>query len=188
VDTGNSTAAPKPSVPPVRSTRPGFTPEPLPAVPAQSAMSSQPAMPGTAFDLAPPRREALFQAISGAFDAEFYLDRNPDVPAAGVDPLPHCAVTGAFEGRDPNRWFDSRAYILANPDVGAMALNPLWHYLVQGRAPRRVHAAGQAAQQQGQRRRRHHAAAPCRRQHRAAGDPGLVSPRAGPALCPGAGA
>ncbi|HEY0206113.1 MAG TPA: hypothetical protein VGC15_18400 [Acetobacteraceae bacterium] len=146
MDTEDSAAAPKPRAPPVRSTRPGFTPEPLPAVPSQAAMR------GTAFDLVPPNREALFQAISGAFDAGFYLDRNPDVRAAGVDPLPHYAVTGAFEGRDPNRWFDSRAYILANPDVDAMALNPLWHYLVQGRAqgrpPRHVHAAERAAQQQ----------------------------------------
>jgi glycosyltransferase involved in cell wall biosynthesis len=146
VDTGNSTAAPPQHATPVRSTRPGFTPDPFPAV------SSPPAMPGTAFDLAPPSREALFQAIAEAFDAEHYLDRNSDVRAAGVDPLQHYAVTGAFEGRDPNRWFDSRAYILANPDVDAMALNPLWHYLVQGRAqarpPRRMHAAERAAQGQ----------------------------------------
>lgn len=152
MDTGDSTAAPKPPVAPVRSTRPGFTPDPLSAVCGQAAVPSRSAFPGTAFDLVPPSREALFQAISGAFDAEFYRDRNPDVAAAGVDPLPHYAVTGAFEGRDPNRWFDSRAYILANPDVDAMALNPLWHYLVQGHAqgrpPRRVHAAERAAQQQ----------------------------------------
>lgn len=54
MDTEDSTAVPLQHAASVWSTRPGFTPDPSPA------------MPGTAFDLAPPSREALFQAIAEA--------------------------------------------------------------------------------------------------------------------------
>ena len=33
---------------------------------------------------------------------DIYLNQNPDVAAAGVDPLTHYRVSGANEGRDPN--------------------------------------------------------------------------------------
>ena len=144
MDTGDDSGHPPClPAPPVRSTRPGFTPDVPDAIPGRSAV------PGTAFDLTPPSLEAVTQTITGAFDADCYLGRNPDVRAAGVDPLQHWAVVGAFEGRDPNRWFDTQVYIRDNPDVDAMGLNPLWHYLVQGRAQgrpsRRVHAAEELA-------------------------------------------
>src|SRR5215470_15494290 len=37
---------------------------------------------------------------SGLFDAEWYLAQNPDVAAAGINPLVHYLRHGAAEGRD----------------------------------------------------------------------------------------
>src|SRR3546814_16173797 len=66
------------------------------------------------------------------FDADFYLDGNSDVRAAGVDPLVHYVRHGAFEGRWPNPWFDGRGYAARYQDR-ADAPNPLAHYAIQGR-------------------------------------------------------
>src|SRR3546814_15360129 len=66
------------------------------------------------------------------FDADFYLDGNSDVRAAGVDPLVHYVRHGAFEGRWPNPWFDGRGYAARYQDR-ADATNPLAHYALQGR-------------------------------------------------------
>ncbi|MEP1934343.1 MAG: hypothetical protein ABJJ37_23990 [Roseibium sp.] len=67
------------------------------------------------------------------FDTSFYLLENPDVAAAGVNPLAHFWMHGAAEGRVPNTAidtllgepaigegddaFDSATYLAANPDV-----------------------------------------------------------------------
>src|SRR5262249_17360577 len=51
------------------------------------------------------RRDALKLArigASGVFDRRFYLQDNPDVAAAGVDPLIHYVDFGAAEGRVPS--------------------------------------------------------------------------------------
>lgn len=47
---------------------------------------------------------------SGLFDSEYYLVHNPDVRAAGIDPLDHYAPHGDREGRSPNRFFSPRFY------------------------------------------------------------------------------
>ena len=57
------------------------------------------------------RRTVRILRSSGLFDKEYYLARNPDVAAAGLDPIKHYVRSGAAEGRDPNRLFDSSAYI-----------------------------------------------------------------------------
>jgi len=87
--------------------------------------SPQPDQPNTA---------ALGQILSGFFDAAWYLSRNPDVVASGVDPMTHYLTWGAAEGRDPNRWFDSRWYLQRYPDVAAAGTPPLLHYMVAGAA------------------------------------------------------
>ncbi|HEY8564017.1 MAG TPA: calcium-binding protein [Beijerinckiaceae bacterium] len=61
-------------------------------------------------------------------DDLFYLIRNPDVAAAGVDPDAHYAQFGAREGRDPNAFFSTDGYLAANPDVARAGVNPLEHY------------------------------------------------------------
>ena len=67
------------------------------------------------------------------FDAAFYRARNPDVTAAGVDPLAHFLAYGWKEGRDPSPDFSIEAYREMNPDVGE-DLNPFVHYITIGRA------------------------------------------------------
>jgi hypothetical protein len=47
------------------------------------------------------------------FDAPFYLAMNPDVAAAGVDPLRHYHQFGWKKGRDPNALFDTTAWASA---------------------------------------------------------------------------
>jgi len=62
------------------------------------------------------------------FDAAYYLAHNPDVAAAGVNPLQHYLQYGWKEGRDPNAFFSTSWYLAQNPDVVAARLNPLEHF------------------------------------------------------------
>ena len=65
---------------------------------------------------------------SKLFDAQFYLDRYPDVASAGVDPAEHFLTHGGLEGRDPGPAFSSRFYMKANPEIVESRINPLIHY------------------------------------------------------------
>ena len=66
------------------------------------------------------------------FDAEFYLSSNPDVAAAGVDPLKHYIRYGSAEGRKPHPLFQPEFYLAQCPDAGRGNGNPLLHYLRTG--------------------------------------------------------
>ena len=66
------------------------------------------------------------------FNSLFYLAGNPDVAAAGIDPLAHYEAFGAREGRNPDPLFDSAGYLARNPDVAAAGANPLAHFEVFG--------------------------------------------------------
>jgi len=81
---------------------------------------------------------AQLAAAAAEFDAPFYLGQNPDVAAAGVDPLEHFIFAGWREGRDPNTTFSVRDYLELNPDVAASGLHPFLHYIRQGGAEGRV--------------------------------------------------
>lgn len=65
---------------------------------------------------------------TGLFDRDAYLQRYPDVAAAGMDPIVHYLDLGASEGRAPCEFFDSAYYLANNPDVAAAGLNPLLHF------------------------------------------------------------
>lgn len=80
---------------------------------------------------------AYAQAFAGFFDAAWYLERYPDIAAAGLDALDHFVRHGIAEGRDPNRWFDSDWYRAHYSDVAASNVIPLIHYLQVGAAERR---------------------------------------------------
>lgn len=71
-------------------------------------------------------------AISGVFDARYYIERYPDVRAGRVSPLVHFVLSGAREGRSPHPLFDAGYYLSENPDVRATGSNPLVHYLRSG--------------------------------------------------------
>lgn len=70
---------------------------------------------------------------SGLFDRKWYLEENPDVAKAGVDPVGHYLTYGGFEGRDPGLNFSSRWYLNTYEDVKNNGINPLVHYLKYGR-------------------------------------------------------
>jgi O-antigen biosynthesis protein len=67
---------------------------------------------------------ALMQS-SGLFDKDFYLENNPDVEKAKVDPLFHYYYYGGMEGRDPSPGFDGHWYLDTYKDVKPTGLNPL---------------------------------------------------------------
>ncbi|MCW5745210.1 MAG: glycosyltransferase [Alphaproteobacteria bacterium] len=83
------------------------------------------------------RREA--RLCRPVFDSAWYLRKNPDVAAAGTDPLVHYMTIGWIEGRDPNPLFDTSWYLEQNPDIAAAKVNPLVHYInfggAEGRDP-----------------------------------------------------
>jgi len=74
---------------------------------------------------------------SHLFDGPYYLERNPDVRAANLDPASHYVRYGWREGRRPSELFDGHNYLAINPDVAASGQNPLLHYIRHGRAERR---------------------------------------------------
>lgn len=69
---------------------------------------------------------------SALFDANYYLTQNPDVAAAGVDPVEHYLHYGAAEGREPSIQFSGSAYQQLYPDVLLSGVNPLVHFLRYG--------------------------------------------------------
>ena len=75
------------------------------------------------------------------FNSVYYLETNPDVRAAGVDPALHYLVHGGGEGRDPGPFFSTKAYLARDPDVAAAGLNALLHYETQGRRENAIAAA-----------------------------------------------
>jgi len=70
----------------------------------------------------------VFAGPGRDFDPAYYLAQNPDIAAAGVDPLQHYLAYGWHEGRDPNAYFNTNYYRNQNPDVAAVGANPLLHY------------------------------------------------------------
>lgn len=72
------------------------------------------------------------------FDVRYYLALNPDVAAAGVDPLDHFLSSGWKEGRDPNAQFSVQDYLESYLDVARSGENPFLHYLTRGRAEGRM--------------------------------------------------
>jgi len=75
--------------------------------------------------------------VSGLFDAAWYCETYPDIPAAGADPLIHFANWGWREHRNPNPYFVTRWYLLQNPDVARAGTDPLVHYIRAGEAENR---------------------------------------------------
>jgi hypothetical protein len=76
--------------------------------------------------------------IRTEFSESYYLSKNPDVAAAGIDPAEHYYHSGWREGRNPNSAFDTRYYLESNDDVLKAGLNPFWHYLAAGRKEQRA--------------------------------------------------
>jgi SAM-dependent methyltransferase len=71
---------------------------------------------------------------SGMFDEAWYLAENPDVAAAGLDPLIHYCQAGAAEGRSAGPRFNTAWYLGETPEAGLPGINPILHFLRHGRA------------------------------------------------------
>ncbi|NSY19761.1 hypothetical protein [Neorhizobium sp. AL 9.2.2] len=81
----------------------------------------------------------MLELVSGSdlFKAEWYLANNPDVAAAGLDPVYHFLVFGGSEGRPAGPHFCSASYLAFNVDVARTGLNPLAHHLQQPETEKR---------------------------------------------------
>lgn len=66
------------------------------------------------------------------FDPAFYLERHPEVRAAGLEPLRHYLEYGWRLGWSPHPLFDPAFYLKLHPEVSAAGLEPLRHYLEHG--------------------------------------------------------
>jgi hypothetical protein len=80
------------------------------------------------------RTDPTYDLVALHFDTEYYLMANPDVAAAGVDPIRHYLDNGWRESRDPNLTFSTRFYVENNPDVVAAGVNPFYHFLAAGQS------------------------------------------------------
>lgn len=59
---------------------------------------------------------------SGLFDAQYYLDKYPDVVASGMDPIWHYVRFGEKEGRQPSQFFDPKREAPYYPGARCMLL------------------------------------------------------------------
>ena len=69
------------------------------------------------------------ELVEKYFDGDYYLDTNPDVAAAGVDPLDHFLEFGDKEGRDPAPWFSTSHYKTLADGNSSSNANTFYHYL-----------------------------------------------------------
>lgn len=81
------------------------------------------------------KKESLNEVEHAAalvFDANFYLNQNPDVKQSSLDPEQHYFQFGENEGRWPNQYFDPRHYLKAHDDVREAGYSPFRHYIEHG--------------------------------------------------------
>ena len=105
------------------------------AVPVTTTVQNEPLQSQEEMQLT---HEAALLQQSGLFNAQYYLQCYPDVEKAGVDPLRHYLMHGAWEGRNPHPLFANGWYLKANPDIAKAKVNPLLHYLQFGAAENRA--------------------------------------------------
>lgn len=72
------------------------------------------------------------------WDKSWYLQNNPDIIQAKMNPAFHYLLFGGFEERDPSPYFSSSWYMKTYEDVSAAKINPLIHYLRYGRKENRL--------------------------------------------------
>ncbi|PYJ68600.1 MAG: hypothetical protein DME75_12690, partial [Verrucomicrobia bacterium] len=70
--------------------------------------------------------------FSPLFDTDWYLENNPEVNRAGMDPLQHYIRYGAREGRNPHPLFETKWYLSQKPELTNSGLTPLEHYVSYG--------------------------------------------------------
>lgn len=68
----------------------------------------------------------------GLFDAQYYLDSNPDLKILNIDPLEHFVMSGWREGRNPPAQFNTKFYLRTYHESIPEDQNPLVHYIKKG--------------------------------------------------------
>ncbi|MGZ9809190.1 glycosyltransferase [Pseudoroseicyclus sp. H15] len=100
--------------------------------------------PGSEASIAPgpeaevPLEDDVLIAQSGLFDADWYVERYPDVGPSGLSPLEHYLRIGGRVGRDAGPHFSGEYYLRIYGDVRSCGANALVHYLRNGRAEGRL--------------------------------------------------
>ncbi len=77
----------------------------------------------------PPEILREIEIVRPFFDEDFYFYKNPDVQAAGVDPLTHFCVHGWLEDRDPCALFSCQCYKDYAQAYREAFGNPFVHYI-----------------------------------------------------------
>lgn len=75
------------------------------------------------------RKTAPPKLIENHLDEDFYLARNHDIRAAGMDAAHHFYHFGANEGRDPTEYFSTRTYQEHFGKFIPKGMNPFLHFL-----------------------------------------------------------
>ena len=70
--------------------------------------------------------------LAAQVDSAWYLEKYPDVAAAGVDPVQHFLLFGHAEGRSPSEFLDPVWYASTYPDVAEKGKSPVLHYVRHG--------------------------------------------------------
>lgn len=71
--------------------------------------------------------------LRAEFDPAYYLDENPDVRMAGVDPFLHYMRYGWKEKRDPSPDFSTHFYLTLHRDISEAGMNPFVHWALYGK-------------------------------------------------------
>jgi glycosyltransferase involved in cell wall biosynthesis len=72
------------------------------------------------------------------FDIDYYLEKNPDVKNANLDPEQHYYQFGEQEGRKPNKYFDPVFYYQLNSDVRTIGMSAFQHFCQSGHSEGRL--------------------------------------------------
>jgi hypothetical protein len=67
---------------------------------------------------------------AGLLNPQWYLQHNPDVAKARMDPVRHYITHGWREGRDPSPDFSTSEYPANRPEVVASGMFPLVHKIL----------------------------------------------------------
>ncbi|WP_428927720.1 hypothetical protein [Marinibacterium sp. SX1] len=86
----------------------------------------------------PARLEQVMALVAHEVDPDFYRTQNPDVAAAGIDPVHHFCAHGWREGRDPGPRFSLAGYLALHPDLAMRPRNPLEHFVLAGGSTERT--------------------------------------------------
>jgi glycosyltransferase involved in cell wall biosynthesis/ubiquinone/menaquinone biosynthesis C-methylase UbiE/GT2 family glycosyltransferase len=67
------------------------------------------------------------------FDRKWYLEHNPDVSDANINPIWHYITNGWKENRRPGPEFSNEYYLASNPDIANLDQPLILHYWLHGR-------------------------------------------------------